>query len=103
MKIALEDLGYDRGKGVYHMFTLLRNMDDVEMWNRALDAKYRGIGEPLSKTEWDHLLNDYEVCRLLASLNSVSGMKGWLGFSIRPIRRRIDRCLPRCKNYLDDS
>lgn len=30
MKTTLEELGYDRGKGVFHMFTLFEDLSEIE-------------------------------------------------------------------------
>jgi hypothetical protein len=58
MKTALEELGY---VGVYHMSAVLKNPPDVNLWNEALEFKYKGKGEPWTVEKWDNLLGEYQV------------------------------------------
>jgi hypothetical protein len=32
------------------------NPNDTEMWVEAIDAKYKGVGKPYGREEWDKLL-----------------------------------------------
>jgi len=42
---------------VYHMVTVVEeNPSDVLMWVEAIDAKYKGVGKPYGKEEFDKLL-----------------------------------------------
>ena len=43
----------------YHGFTLILNLQDTEMWNKALDAKFFGKGTRFTISEWDQLLGNY--------------------------------------------
>jgi len=38
------------------------NPPDVGMWVEALDAKYKGVGKPYGKEEFDKLLGHCMVC-----------------------------------------
>jgi hypothetical protein len=38
---------------------------DASMWIEALDAKYRGVGKPYGKEEFDKLLGHCMVCQPL--------------------------------------
>lgn len=54
LRQALVQLGY---KDCYHFAsTLQENPRDAEMWIEALNAKFKGIGEPYEKAQWDALL-----------------------------------------------
>jgi hypothetical protein len=54
LRQALIQLGY---KDCYHFAsTLQENPRDAEMWIEALKAKFKGIGEPYGKEQWDALL-----------------------------------------------
>jgi hypothetical protein len=54
LRQALIQLGY---KDCYHFAsTLQENPRDAEMWIEALNAKFKGIGEPYGKDQWDALL-----------------------------------------------
>jgi hypothetical protein len=54
LRQALVQLGY---KDCYHFSsTMQENPRDAEMWIEALNAKFKGIGEPYGKEQWDALL-----------------------------------------------
>ncbi|KAF7290867.1 hypothetical protein MKEN_01494200 [Mycena kentingensis (nom. inval.)] len=53
MTEALSMLGYN---DVYHMFKLVGNPPDAEMWMEALQAKFSGQGKAYAREEWDQLL-----------------------------------------------
>lgn len=60
LRVALLQLGY---YDVYHMSSvLIENPIDCEMWNDALDAKFKPTGQgsgekkPFGRKEWDALL-----------------------------------------------
>ena len=54
LRQALVQLGY---KDCYHFSsTLQENPRDAEMWIEALNAKFKGIGQPYGKEQWDALL-----------------------------------------------
>ena len=57
MQLALQILGYP----CYHGLTLIANVRDTEMWNKALDAKFFGKGDPFTRVEWDQLLGNYSA------------------------------------------
>ena len=57
MQHALELLGFP----CYHGVTLMANLRDTEMWNAALDAKYFGIGQMFTRSDWDQLLGPYSA------------------------------------------
>ncbi|KAE9375482.1 hypothetical protein N431DRAFT_543001 [Stipitochalara longipes BDJ] len=45
---------------VYHMAVPFgENTPDVSMWVEAIDAKYKGVGKPYGKEEWNSLLGDF--------------------------------------------
>jgi hypothetical protein len=44
----------------YHMEDNWRN-GDAQTWVRALEYKYEGKGEPITKAEWDSVYADYHV------------------------------------------
>lgn len=44
-------------KDVYHMVEVVtENPPDVSMWIEAINAKYKGLGKPYGKEEFDKLL-----------------------------------------------
>jgi hypothetical protein len=54
LRQALIQLGY---KDCYHFASALQeNPRDAEMWIEALNAKFKGIGEPFGKNQWGALL-----------------------------------------------
>ncbi|RDL32350.1 uncharacterized protein BP5553_08806 [Venustampulla echinocandica] len=54
LRAALFELGLN---DVYHMFSVTtENPLDAELWKEAYDAKYKGIGKPYGKEEFDALL-----------------------------------------------
>jgi len=53
MCLALNELGYH---DVYHMKSAYANDRDVELWIKALEAKYEGNGTPFRRKQWDQLL-----------------------------------------------
>ena len=54
LRQALVKLGY---KDCYHFAsTLQENPRDAEMWIDAMNAKFKGIGKPYGKEQWDALL-----------------------------------------------
>ena len=53
MKVALDILGYGE---TYHFSEIYINAPDVDMWMEALEAKYKGIGKPFEREQWDQLL-----------------------------------------------
>ncbi|RDW87939.1 hypothetical protein BP5796_03633 [Coleophoma crateriformis] len=53
MKAALQILGYN---DVYHMANNWGNALDTDMWNDAYKAKYKLVGKPFGRAEWDQLL-----------------------------------------------
>ena len=55
MQLALNILGFP----CYHGLTLIANVRDTEMWNKALDAKYFGKGKAFERADWDRLLGSY--------------------------------------------
>lgn len=57
MQLALGILGYP----CYHGLTLIANVRDTEMWDKALDAKFFGKGEPFTRADWDQLLGNYSA------------------------------------------
>ena len=57
MQLALQILGYP----CYHGLTLIANIRDTEMWNKALDAKFFGMGASFTRAEWDQLLGNYSA------------------------------------------
>ncbi|KAL9098925.1 MAG: hypothetical protein Q9163_005501 [Psora crenata] len=64
MQKALESLGY---KDCYHMFGVVANPPDIDMWHEAANAKYHGEGKEFEKADWDRLLGNCQaVCDLPA-------------------------------------
>ena len=58
MWVALQKLGYTP----YHMAEAMRNPQrDFPLWMEALDAKYKGKGQPFGREEFDKLLADVDV------------------------------------------
>ena len=57
MQLTLQILGYP----CYHGLTLIANIRDTEMWDRALDAKFFGKGDLFTRVEWDRLLGNYSA------------------------------------------
>jgi hypothetical protein len=57
MQAALRLLGIH---DVYHMQSAYANPDDIDLWNRAIDAKYNGIGT-FDREDWDELLAGYQA------------------------------------------
>lgn len=54
LRQALVQLGY---KDCYHFAsTMQENPRDAELWIEALNAKFKGIGEPYGRRQWDALL-----------------------------------------------
>jgi hypothetical protein len=39
------------------------NPPDISMWVKAIDAKYKGVGKPYGKEEFDQLLGHCMVCQ----------------------------------------
>ena len=56
--MALKELGYGE---VYHMRSAYDSESDVELWIKALEAKYEGKGKPFGRDEWNVLLGDRKV------------------------------------------
>lgn len=66
LRQALVQLGY---KDCYHFAsTLQENPRDAEMWIEALNAKFKGIGEPYERKHWDALLGH---CQAITDTPSV--------------------------------
>ncbi|CAK5274563.1 unnamed protein product [Mycena citricolor] len=57
MRQALEELGY---KPTNHGFDIFEPEAVVDMWTRAIVAKFWGIGEPLSADEWRAFLEPFQ-------------------------------------------
>ncbi|KAJ7275968.1 P-loop containing nucleoside triphosphate hydrolase protein [Mycena rebaudengoi] len=55
LKIALETLGYVRTN---HGFSIYSSPVELNMWIRAIKAKFYGEGTPYGLEEWDRLLGD---------------------------------------------
>ncbi|KAF7309000.1 hypothetical protein MKEN_01100900 [Mycena kentingensis (nom. inval.)] len=53
MHEALRILGYH---DVHHMFNVLKNPPEADMWLEALQAKFEGRGTPYTRADWDQLL-----------------------------------------------
>lgn len=53
MNEALRILGY---KDPYHFSSIFVNVQDADMWNEALAAKYKGVGKEYGRAEFDQLL-----------------------------------------------
>ena len=53
MQEALKILGH---VNTYHYSSIFANVQDADMWNEALRAKYKGRGKPFGRREWDQLL-----------------------------------------------
>ncbi|TQV91920.1 NAD dependent epimerase/dehydratase [Cordyceps javanica] len=60
-QVALQMLGFNR---THHMTDVIGDGDGREAreWTRAIRAKYRGEGKPLSRRDWDRLLGDCQAC-----------------------------------------
>lgn len=59
---ALEILGYN---DIYNLESVT-TARDVDLWMKAMDAKYKGKG-PFGRKEWDQLLGHYSVVKSLPS------------------------------------
>lgn len=54
LRQALVQLGY---KDCYHFSSVMQgNPSDRELWTEAINAKFKGLGTPYGKKEWDALL-----------------------------------------------
>ncbi|KAJ7062576.1 P-loop containing nucleoside triphosphate hydrolase protein [Mycena amicta] len=53
MHSALQILGYH---DVHHMFNVLSNPLDADLWHEALEARFEGKGTPYGRAEWDQVL-----------------------------------------------
>ncbi|KAI7350717.1 hypothetical protein KC354_g12698 [Hortaea werneckii] len=54
LRQALVDLGF---RDCYHYASVLQeNPRDADLWIEALNAKFKGIGDPYTKPQWDALL-----------------------------------------------
>jgi hypothetical protein len=66
LKIALETLGYVRTN---HGFSIYSSPVELNMWIRAIKAKFHGEGTPYGLEEWDRLLGDCMVRKTRTHLN----------------------------------
>ena len=57
MQAALNILGYS----CYHSSAFFSNIHDCDMWNAAMDAKFRGKGPCFTRADWDQLLGAYSA------------------------------------------
>src|SRR5947207_987178 len=57
MQAALTQLGYK----TYHGHFMFDDQRQLQLWNRALDAKFYGKGKKLSPPEWDEIFDDYQA------------------------------------------
>ena len=62
MWTTLKKLGYS---DCYHMFNLLKNPPDADMWLDAINAKFHGKGREFEKEDWDRLLGNCQVKLLM--------------------------------------
>lgn len=53
MREAYEILGYPNP---YHYASIFANVQDADLWIEALRAKYKGVGKPYGRAEFDQLL-----------------------------------------------
>ena len=67
MTIALQSLGYGE---VYHMRSAYASERDVELWIKALEAKYEGRGPPFGREEWNLILGHCKVASPMCDLVS---------------------------------
>ena len=58
MRIALKKLGFE---DTYHMENVMENPAEIDLWQEAFMAKYRGVGKPYGREEWDQLLGHCQV------------------------------------------
>ena len=59
----------------YHFAEVLANdeNDHIQLWMRALRAKYEGVGKPFKGEDFDKILWNYDVsCRVYFSIVMVS-------------------------------
>jgi len=71
MRHALEHLGFT---DTYHMDSVIGNPRDIDLWHQAFMAKFRGVGKPFEKADWDQLLGHCQVLHLHPHL-SVTALK----------------------------
>lgn len=57
MQAALTQLGYK----TYHGHFMFDSPRQLQLWNRALDAKFYSKGKGLSPSEWDEILGGYQA------------------------------------------
>ncbi|KAI7543863.1 hypothetical protein KC331_g7154 [Hortaea werneckii] len=59
LREALSILGFQK---VYHMsYVFQQKPSDSKIWLRAFDAKYRNLGAPFSREDWDEILGDCDA------------------------------------------
>ncbi|KAI7157543.1 hypothetical protein KC349_g5539 [Hortaea werneckii] len=57
-----EALSILRFQKVYHMsYVFQQKPSDSKIWLRAFDAKYRNLGAPFSREDWDEILGDCDA------------------------------------------
>ena len=68
---ALRQLGFH---DTYHMSSVEENPSDIELWNQALLAKFKGQGKSFEREQWDQLLghcqavSDAPACAFIPEL-----------------------------------
>lgn len=59
LREALSIMGFQK---VYHMsYVFQQKPSDSKIWLRAFDAKYRNLGAPFSREDWDEILGDCDA------------------------------------------
>lgn len=58
MREAYSILGYENP---YHYANIFANVQDADMWNEAMRAKFDGVGKPYGRAEFDQLLGENEA------------------------------------------